>query len=82
MPPRCVIITTSKDNNHHGVNNMARKETIYVVSEATNQIVRKSKSVLAAFEFGATLEVGTFYTCTSEFDLKKGDPMSNIVSFL
>ena len=81
MPPRCVIITTSKDNNH-GVNNMARKESIYVVSKETNQIVRKSKSVLSAFEFGATLEAGTFYTCTSEFDLKKGDPMSNIVSFL
>ena len=61
---------------------MARKESIYVVSKETNQIVRKSKSVLSAFEFGATLEAGTFYSCTSEFDLKKGDPMSNIVSFL
>jgi hypothetical protein len=61
---------------------MARKESIYVVSEETNQIVRKSSNVLAALEFGATLTEGTFYTCTSEFDLKKGDPMSNIVSFL
>ena len=61
---------------------MARKESIYTVSEDTNEIVRKSSSVLAALEFGATLTAGTFYTCTSEFDLKKGDPMSNIVSFL
>jgi hypothetical protein len=61
---------------------MARKESIYVVSEDTNAVIRKSKSVLAAFEFGATLPLGSFYTCTSEFDLKKGDPMSNIVSFL
>ena len=67
---------------HRRNTKMARKESIYVVSKETNQIVRKSKSVLSAFEFGATLEAGTFYTCTSEFDLKKGDPMSNIVSFL
>ena len=50
---------------------MARKESIYTVSEDTNEIVRKSSNVLAALEFGATLTAGTFYTCTSEFDLKK-----------
>jgi len=61
---------------------MARKESIYTVSEDTNAIVRKSSNVLAALEFGANLTAGTFYTCTSEFDLKKGDPMSNITSFL
>ena len=61
---------------------MARKESIYVVSEETNIVMRKSKDVQGAFDFGATLKLGTFYTCTSEFALKKGDPMSNIVSFL
>lgn len=62
---------------------MAKKETIYVVSNDDNLIVRASRSVLAAFEFAATLDAGSYYLCTSEFsDLKKGDPMSNIESFL
>ncbi len=62
---------------------MAKKETIYVVSNDDNLIIRASRSVLAALEFSANLESDSFYLCTSEFnDLKKGDPMSNIVSFL
>lgn len=62
---------------------MAKKETIYVVSNDDNLIIRASRSVLAALEFSATLEVGSYYICTSEFgNLKKGDPMSNIESFL
>lgn len=62
---------------------MARKETIYVVAKETNQIVRVSRSVLAACEFAATQPVNTVYLCTSEFQcLKKGDTMSNIVDFL
>lgn len=62
---------------------MARKETIYTVSNETNEVIRASRTVLAALEFGATLADDSFYTCTSEFqNLKKGDPMSNIVDVL
>lgn len=76
------IVNPSKQNNH-GVKKMARKETIYAVSTETNQIVRVSRSVLAACEFAATQPVNTVYLCTSEFQcLKKGDTISNIVDFL
>lgn len=62
---------------------MARKETIYTVSNETNEVIRASRTMLAAIEFGATLESGSFYTCTSEFQsLKKGETMSNIVDVL
>ena len=62
---------------------MARKENIYVVSKETNQIVRVSRSVLAACEFSAAQPVNAVYLCTSEFQcLKKGDTISNIVDFL
>lgn len=62
---------------------MARKETIYTVSKETNEIIRTSRTFLAAVEFAATLAAGQAYLCTSEFqDLKKGDTISNIVSFL
>jgi len=62
---------------------MARKEIIYVVSNDDNLIIRASRSFLAAIQFAASLEEDSFYLCTSEFgSLKKGDPMSNIVSFL
>lgn len=58
---------------------MARKEMIYVVSKETNMIVRVSKTYLAALQFADE----TMYLCTSEFqNLKKGDPMSNVVDFL
>ena len=61
---------------------MARKETIYTVSKETNEILRTSKTFLAALNFSVTLEFDSVYICTSEFELKKGDPMSNITSFL
>ena len=62
---------------------MARKETIYTVNESTNEIIRASKTVLAALEFTTKLPLNSFYVCTSEFqDLKAGDPISNIKSFL
>ena len=62
---------------------MAKKETIYVVSESDNTVIRASKNFLNALNFTTTLELGSFYLCTSEFgNLKKGDPMSNIVDFL
>lgn len=62
---------------------MARKETIYTVSKKTNEIVRVSRTYLAAVEFAATLPVDSVFTCTSEFqDLKKGDVISNITAFL
>ena len=62
---------------------MARKETIYTVNAKTNEIMRASRSYLAALEFGDTLDAGSFYTCTSEFpNLKKGDPMSNVTAYL
>lgn len=58
---------------------MARKETIYSVNKKTNEVVRVSKTYLAAIQFADD----TMYICTSEFQsLKKGDVMSNIVDFL
>lgn len=58
---------------------MARKEMIYSVSKETNEVVRVSKTYLAAIQFADD----TMYICTSEFQsLKKGDVMSNIVDFL
>ena len=58
---------------------MARKEMIYSVDKKTNMIVRVSKTYLAALQFADD----TMYLCTSEFqNLKKGDPMSNVVDFL
>lgn len=70
-------------HNADGVNEMARKETIYTVSKETNLIVRVSKSLLSAIEYAATLPAGEVFVCTSEFQgMKKGDPMSNIVDFL
>lgn len=58
---------------------MARKETIYSVSKETNQIVRVSRTYLAALQFADE----TMFICTSEFpDLKKGDTISNITDFL
>lgn len=58
---------------------MARKETIYSVSKETNQIVRVSRTYLAALQFADD----SMFLCTSEFnDLKKGDVMTNIVDFL
>ena len=58
---------------------MARKEMIYSVSKETNEIVRVSRTYLAAIQFADE----TMFICTSEFqDMKKGDVMSNIVDFL
>ena len=58
---------------------MARKETIYTVDKETNLIARVSKTYLAAIQFVDE----TMYICTSEFqNLKKGDPISNVVDFL
>lgn len=58
---------------------MARKEMIYSVSKETNQIVRVSRTYLAAIKFADD----TMYICTSEFqNLSKGDVMSNVVDFL
>lgn len=62
---------------------MSKKETIYAVSSDDNLIIRASRTLLSALEFSATLEPDSYYLCTSEFNaLKKGDPMSNIESFL
>ena len=62
---------------------MARKETIYTVSTETNTILRASRTVLAGREYAANLITSDYYLCTSEFqDLKKGDTMTNIESFL
>ena len=58
---------------------MARKEMIYAVDKETNIIVRVSKTYLAALQFADE----AMYLCTSEFqNLKKGDPISNVVDFL
>lgn len=58
---------------------MARKEIIYSVSKETNEIVRVSRTYLAAIQFADE----TMFICTSEFQsLKKGDVISNIVDFL
>ena len=58
---------------------MARKETIYLVNKETNQIVRVSRTYLAALQFADD----SLFLCTSAFsDLKKGDTISNIVDFL
>jgi len=58
---------------------MARKENIYSVSKETNEIVRVSRSYLAAIQFADD----SMFICTSEFqDLKKGDVIANIVDFL
>lgn len=58
---------------------MARKETIYTVSKETNQIVRVSRTYLAAIQFADD----SMFVCTSEFqDMKKGDVISNITAFL
>lgn len=58
---------------------MARKETIYSANKETNEIIRVSRTYLAAIQFADE----TMFICTSEFqDLKKGDTISNIVDFL
>ena len=58
---------------------MARKEMIYSVNKETNEIVRVSRTYLAAIQFADE----TMFICTSEFqNMKKGDVMSNIVDFL
>lgn len=58
---------------------MKRKEKIYSVNKETNQIVRVSRTYLAALQFADE----TMFICTSEFNnLKKGDSISNIVDFL
>lgn len=58
---------------------MARKEAIYSVSKETNEIIRVSRTYLAAIQFADE----TMFICTSEFqNMKKGDTISNIVDFL
>lgn len=58
---------------------MARKEMIYSVSKETNEIIRVSRTYLAAIQFADE----TMFICTSEFqNMKKGDTISNIVDFL
>ena len=49
MPPRCVIITTSKDNNHTGVSNMNTLEKIRVL-EAKRDSSRANKAAGAQAE--------------------------------
>jgi len=73
-----IILCTSKRKTDRG-NTMARKENIYSVDKETNQIVRVSRTYLAAIKFADD----RMYICTSEFQsLKKGDVMSNVVDFL
>lgn len=58
---------------------MARKEMIYSVDKKTNQIVRVSKTYLAAIQYADE----TMYVCTSVFQtLKKGDTISDITAVL
>lgn len=58
---------------------MARKEMIYSVDKKTNQIVRVSKTYLAAIQYADE----TMYVCTSVFQtLKKGDTISDITAIL
>jgi hypothetical protein len=61
---------------------MARKEMIYTVEKETNTIIRVSKSYLAAIEFASTLKEGTVYTCTSVFNYKKGDTITDVQELL
>jgi hypothetical protein len=62
---------------------MAKKQTIYVVSNNENTIIRASRSYQGALDFSVSLKSDTYYLCTSEFsNLKKGDSMSNVESFL
>ena len=61
---------------------MARKETIYTVNNETNEIIRASRTVLSALQFAATLPAKSYYICTGELELKKGQVMSNISDFL
>lgn len=58
---------------------MARKEMIYSVDKKTNQIVRVSRTYLAAIQYADE----TMYVCTSVFQtLKKGDTISDITAVL
>lgn len=58
---------------------MARKEMIYSVDKKTNQIVRVSKTYLAAIQYADE----TMYVCTSVFQtLKKGATISDITAIL
>ena len=58
---------------------MARKEMIYSVNKETNEVVRVSRTYLAALQFADE----TLYLCTSEFqNLKKGDVITGIEDFL
>ena len=59
-----------------------KKETIYTVCNKTNVVLRASKTLLSALEFGLTIPHNSFYLCTSEFSLKKGETMSNIIDFI
>ena len=73
------VYLESIETNQPEKNKMARKQMIYSVSKETNEVVRVSKTYLAAIQFADD----TMYICTSEFQsLKKGDVMSNIVDFL
>ena len=80
---RARVYIQSIEANNPEQDEMARKEKIYVVAKETNKIARASSSVLAANTFAASLALGSYYVCTSEFQsLKKGDTMSNVVDFL
>ena len=62
--------------------NMAKKQTIYTVCKETNVIMRASRTFLAALQFAYNLKPETYYHCTGELELKKGQTMSNIENFL
>jgi len=60
-----------------------KKQAIYTVDSKTDTIIRRSKSLLSAFEFAASLQGREFYLCTSEFNnLKKGDPIVEVTDTL
>lgn len=63
---------------------MARKELIYAVNKATNEVVRVSKSLLAALEFKALNRhnAQSLFLCTSEVTLKKGDVVAFVKDVL
>jgi len=63
---------------------MARKELIYAVNKTTNEVVRVSKSLLAALEFQALSRENaqSLFLCTSDVTLKKGDVMAFVKDVL
>ncbi len=54
---------------------MAKNQTVYCVDSDTNEVVRVSRTFLAAIEFAAKFPQGAVNVYSSIFPLKKGDQM-------